>query len=170
MDIQEQVNEQGQKKHNYEVTIWANVFDWQVSPRENHETGHTFYDIKLASNTFLEMPDGQKKDVGHYHFTTNIMPKMTFGEPGSPRAMRGIPFPQDWDGVTLLRVENVAKEGQPIFEVTDRIEGVSPKALSEAIAERNAAWRSAHREERKELTSGRGDQEPVSKRLQDPSL
>ena len=169
MDVQEQASEQTHRKHNYEQTTWANVYDWQVTPRENHETGRTFYDIKLAKDTYVEC-GGVKQNVGHYHFTTNLEPKITFGEPGDPKAMRGIPFPQDWDGVTLQRVENVSKEGQPIFEVTDRIDGVSPKALAEGIAERNAAWRSAHKEAQKELVPGHDVQDSVSKRYQDPSL
>lgn len=156
MDVQEKTMEQGQRNHSYENAIWCNVYDWQVTPRENHETGRPFWDVKLASGTTIEH-DGRKLDVGRYHFTTNLEPKVTFGEPGDPKAMRGIIFPQDWD-ITLTKVENIAKEGHsPVFEVTDRIEGVRPKELADGIAERNAAWRSAHRKAHEEQMPGRDE-------------
>lgn len=172
MDIQEQVNEQGQMKRDYENALWVNVYEWQVTPRENHETGRPFWDIKLAAGTTVEH-EGQKLDVGRYHFTTNLEPALTFGSPGDPKTMRGIPFPQDWDGVTLQRVENVAKEGhEPIFEVTHRIEGVSPQALADGIAERNAAWRSAHKKTHEEQTPDKEaqDRPQAVKRSQEPAL
>ena len=176
MDEREQGQEQGQEKRSYENSPWINVYDWQVEERTNHETGDKWWDVKLASGTFIEV-NGQKIDVSKYHFTTNVEPAMTHGEPGTPKATRGIHFPEDWE-ITLRRFENTAPEGQtPVFVETGRIEGVTPKQLADGVSERTAAWRSAHRKANreqapgKETQEGKHQQEQVKpKRSMEPSL
>lgn len=123
---------------------WVNVYDWQCEEHTNQETGDKWWDIKLASDTFIEV-DGQKVDVSKHHFSVNWEPAVTHGEPGTPRCTRGVHLPNDWD-ITLKRFENVAVEGHPpIFEVASKVEKVTPQQLAEGVAERNSQWRAAHR-------------------------
>ena len=156
MQVQEQA--EGHEKRSYENAPWINVHDWMVTKRINHETETPFWDIKIPSGTFLEV-DGQKKDIGHYRFTTNYEPALTHGEAGDPKAMRGIHFPEGWE-IRLDLIKNVAVEGhEPIFEVVDRIEGVTPKALSESLEERDTQWRATHRKPAHEQETGKDAQD-----------
>lgn len=110
----------------YENKDYIHVHDFQVREYQNSQTGQSFWDVKLMKGTFIEH-EGQRLDVGHYHFRTNQEPLVIHGEPGTPQCMRSIHYPDGWD-LTLTQVKNVAIEGHdPIFEVTDRIEGVTPQ-------------------------------------------
>lgn len=152
--IYDQDQERGRRS--YENSPWINVYDWQVTQFENHQTGEPFWDIKLASNTFIEK-DGNRIDVSHHHFTCNYEPAFTHGEPGTPRCTRGIHFPEDWD-ITLKRFENIAPEGQdPVFKEVSRIEGVTPQQLSDGLHERAETWRSSHRREDRQQTPQRNE-------------
>ena len=126
---------------------WVNVYDWQVEEHTNQETGDKWWDVKLASGTFIEV-DGEKIDASKHHFSVNWAPAVTYGEPGTPRCTRGVHLPNDWE-VTLKRFENIAKEGHaPVFEEVGRIEKVTPQQLAEGVDERNSQWRAAHRKPR----------------------
>lgn len=174
MDGQENVAEQAHEKHSYENTDWIHVHDWAVSKFTNHETGEDFWSIKLPKETYLEV-DGEKRDVGHYRFTTGVEPALTYGEAGSPKAMRGIHYPDGWT-VDLRLVQNVAKEGHPpIFEEVDRIEKVTPKQLAEALKERDQEWRLSNRKTQEEQMPGKDSADQakgmqVAKRTSEPSL
>lgn len=173
MDVQENVAEQAQEKHGYENADWIHVHDWAVSKFTNHETGEDFWSIKLPKETYLEV-DGEKRDVGHYRFTTNVEPALTYGEAGSPKAMRGIHYPDGWT-VDLRLVQNVAKEGHPpIFEEVDRIEKVTPKQLAEALKERDQEWKLSNRKAQEEQVPDKGEQAQdrpqVAKRSHEPAL
>lgn len=154
----DQAQTQDHEKRSYENSPWINVYDWQVTQFENHQTGEPFWDIKLASQTFVRK-DGERIDVSNHHFTTNYPPAITHGEPGTPHCTRGIHFPEDWE-ITLKRFENIAQDGQePNFVEVSRVEGVTPKELSEGIHERAKAWRSAHRQDEQHQTAKRDNQE-----------
>lgn len=156
--MEEHDQEQVRERRSYENSPWINVYDWQVTEHANGETGKKFWGVKLASNTLIEV-DGQKTDVGHYHFTTNVEPAVTYGEPGTPRCSRGIHFPEDWD-ITLRRFESTAPEGQtPLFKEVGRVEDATPQQLSDGISERAEAWRSANRKASREQAPDRAAQE-----------
>lgn len=157
-NIADQAQTQDYEKRSYENSPWINVYDWQVTQFENHQTGEPFWDIKLASNTFIEK-DGERIDVSSHHMTVNREPAITHGEPGTPRCMRGIHLPNDWD-ITLKRFENIAQDGQdPNFVEVSRVEGVTPKELADGIHERAKAWRSAHPRDEQHQTAKRDNQE-----------
>ncbi len=158
MDTQEQVQGQEQEKRSYENSPWIHVHDWSVSEHANSETGEKFWSVKLPTGTTIQH-ENQTLDVSHYRFTTNYEPALTHGEAGTPKAMRGIHFPEGWE-ITLQRIENVAKEGhEPIFDVTDRIEKVTPKELADGLDARDAQWRAAHRKPSHEQEAGKDAQE-----------
>ena len=169
VQMQEQSSVQQEEKWSYEGSPWiSNVFDWMVQKHENSETGKPFWSIKLPSNTFIEH-GGQRLDVSHYRFTTNVEPALTHGEAGSPKAVRGIHFPLGWE-ITLQRIENVAKDGHgPIFEETGRVEGVTPKELAEGLAERASEWRLSHRKANEERDLTQETAEKVERQYE-PSL
>lgn len=161
MDEREQMQGQeqaeGKAKRSYENAPWIHVHDWMVTERTNRETGEKFWDVKIPSGTFLEVA-GERKDIGHYRFTTQYEPALTHGEAGNPKAMRGIHFPEGWE-IRLDLIQNVAvEEHEPIFEVTDRIEGVTPKALSAALEERDTQWRATHRKPVQQQEVGKDEQ------------
>lgn len=148
MDEQMQ-EQQGQEKRSYENSPWINVYDFQVTEHERQDGEGSWWDIKLASGTYVEI-GGEKVDVSRYHFTTNVEPAVTHGEIGAPGTTRGIHFPEGWE-INLVRFANTAPEGQaPVFVETGRIQGISPQQLADGIAERNAQWRSAHRKPKQE--------------------
>ncbi len=173
---QDQVQDQpnNQTKHDYTNSPWIHVPDWTVSSHVNSETGEPFYSVRIPKNTTIQH-DGQIIDVSHYRFTTNIEPALTYGEVGSPKAVRGIHFPSDWS-ITLERFENMAKpDHEPVFEKTGCIEGVSPKELADGLAERAASWKQSHKRTRDEQSLD-GDSRSVTsdyqkmRRSQDLSL
>ena len=152
---QEQIEDKA--KRSYENAPWIHAHDWMVTERTNHETGERFWDVKIPSGTFIEV-NGERKDIGHYRFTTQYEPALTYGEAGDPKAMRGIHFPEDWE-IRLDLVQNVAVEGhEPIYDVVDRIEGVTPKALSAALEDRDTQWRATHRKPTQQQEASKDEQ------------
>ena len=51
------------------------------------------------------------------------------------------------------------KDETPIFKEVNRVEGVTPKELTEGVRERNTTWRSSHRKESQEQTVKRSAHE-----------
>lgn len=162
---QDQAQEQGQAQEQQQLTYenkdYIHVHDFQVREFVNSRTGQPFWDVKLMKGTSIEH-EGQRLDVGHYHFRTNQEPLVIHGEPGTPQCMRSIHYPDGWD-LTLFQVQNVAVEGHdPIFEVTDRIEGVTPKQIAEGVAERDSAFRDQRRKAQ-EQEQGHDQGQPAGK-------
>ena len=160
MDEQAQVQgAQEQQEQADRQWMWVdNVYDWMVDEHVNHETGEKFWSVKLPTNTFIEV-DGQKVDVSKHQFTVDWEPAVSRGEPGTPKCMRGVHLPVDWD-LTLRKWENLTPNAQsPTFKEVGRIEGVTPKQLNDGLAERAAAWRQAHRKPAQEQEQGKETQE-----------
>lgn len=179
MDEQAQV-QGAQEHHEHDESQWMwidNIYDWQVDEHTNGETGEKFWDVKLASGTFIEV-DGQKVDVSKHHFTVDWEPAVSRGEPGTPKCMRGVHLPVDWN-LTLRQFENVTPNAMnPTFVEVSRVEGVTPKQLNDGLAERAAAWRQAHRKPAHEQEQGKEAQEQsraekaieAKKRSMEPAL
>lgn len=171
--MQEQMQEQG--KHTYENKDWIDVWDFQVSEHERQDGQGSWWDVKLASNTFIEH-NGERLDVSKYHFSSNVEPSLTYGESGQPGAMRGIHFPDGWT-LDLRRFSNTAPEGQPpVFTETGRIEGVTPKQIADGVRERNKEWKLSHRKAHPEQSPDKNQDraqkavEDRQKRAMEPSL
>lgn len=149
MDEQMQAQEQAQDAQGRDESQWMwvdNVYDWMVDEHVNHETGEKFWSVKLPTNTFIEV-DGAKVDVSKHQFTVDWEPAVSRGEPGTPKCMRGIHLPVDWE-LTLKKWENITPNAQaPTFKAVSVIENVSPKQLNDGLAERSAAWRQTHRKQ-----------------------
>lgn len=163
MDERDQVQAQPQEEQGRDDSqwTWVNVYDWQVEEHgPNQETGEKWWDVKLASGTFIEVGD-QKVDVSKHHFSVNWEPAVTHGEPGTPRCTRGVHLPNDWN-LTLKRFENVTPNAMtPSFKEVSRVEKVTPQQLADGIAERNAQWRAAHRRPNQEQSQEKGGQEQI---------
>ena len=155
---QEQMQAQGQEKHTYENKDWIDVWDFQVTEHERQDGQGSWYDVKLASGTFIEH-NGERLDVSRYHFATNVAPSFTHGESGQPGAMRGIHFPDGWT-VDLKRFANTAPENQPpVFAEVGRIEGVTPKQIADGVRERNQEWKLSHQKAHPEQEPAKDAQE-----------
>ena len=158
MEFEQPTQEQTQGNRSYEGSPWIHLSEWMMQEHRNHETGESFWSVRLPDNTYIQH-DGQTVDVSRYRFTTRYEPKLLHGEAGSLKAVRGIHYPVDWQ-ITLQRFENIAEEGrEPVFKETGRIEGVTPKELAEGLDERNAAWRMAHRKDSQEHAVAKGTPE-----------
>ena len=97
--------------------------------------------------------------MSKHQFTVDWEPAVSRGEPGTPKCMRGVHLPVDWD-LTLRKWENLTPNAQsPTFKEVGRIEGVTPKQLNDGLAERAAAWRQAHRKPAQEQEQGKETQE-----------
>lgn len=175
MDEQGRMQDQNQDKHTYENKDWIDVWDFQVTEHERQDGQGSWWDVKLASNTFIEH-NGEKLDVSKYHFTTGVKPSLVHGEEGQPGAMRGIHFPDGWT-LDLKCFVNTAPEGQPpVFVESDRIEGVTPKQIADGVRERNQEWRLSHQKAHPEQSLGKEANhaektaEASQKRSSEPSL
>lgn len=174
MEFEQPTQEQTQGNRSYEESPWIHLSEWMMQEHRNHETGESFWSVRLPDNTYIQH-DGQTIDVSRYRFTTRYEPKLLHGEVGFLKAVRGIHYPVDWE-ITLQRFENIAEEGrEPVFKETGRIEGVTPKELAEGLEERSAAWRQAHRREGQEHAVGKDAQEQTHpaherQRSTEPSL
>ena len=150
MDEQMQGQVQDAQDSDERQWMWIdNIYDWQVSEHVNYETGEKFWSIKLPSETFIDVA-GEKVDVSKHQFTVDWEPAVSRGEPGTPKCMRGVHLPLDWN-VTLKKWENITPNAStPNFKEVSRVEGVSPKQLNDGLAERTAAWRQTHRKQSQE--------------------
>lgn len=139
----QEVEQTQEPKRTYENKDYIHLHDFQVTERTNSETGQPFWTCKLAKGTFIEH-EGQRMDVSGYLFSTNQEPLVIHGEPGEPKCMRSVHFPDGWS-LDLRRYENTAEKGQPpVFKEANRIEGVSPKQIADGVRERNETWRNNH--------------------------
>lgn len=110
MEFEQPTQEQARGTCSYEGSPWIHLSEWMMQEHRNHETGESFWSVRLPDNTYIQH-DGQTIDVSRYRFTTRYEPKLLHGEAGSLKAIRGIHFPTDWE-ITLRRFENIAAEAR----------------------------------------------------------